>query len=234
MQLGQYQRRDRSYFGLNDGEYTFLFTFHMMSVMERKNPMGLIRAFSKAFGPDDPVCLVLKTSFGDRHPAQIKELRLAAEMSGVKIKIIDQVYSPDEVLSLMDACDAYVSLHRSEGLGLTMAEAMLMGKPVIATNYSGNVDFMDDSNSLLVPYDLVKLGRPIPPYDANLHWAEPSVDEAAKAMRKVFENQEWARELGARARESALVNLSLTTAGHHATDRINEILGAMPGQSGNR
>ncbi|MBR8482109.1 FkbM family methyltransferase [Burkholderia cenocepacia] len=234
VQLGQYQRRDRAYFGLNDGEYTFLFTFHMMSIMERKNPMGLIRAFSKAFGPDDPVCLVLKTSFGDRHPAQIKELRLAAEMSGVKIKIIDQVYSPDEVLSLMDACDAYVSLHRSEGLGLTMAEAMLMGKPVIATNYSGNVDFMDDSNSLLVPYDLVKLGRPIPPYDANLHWAEPSVDEAAKAMRKVFENQEWARELGARARESARVNLSLTTAGHHAADRINEILGVMPGKPGSR
>jgi glycosyltransferase involved in cell wall biosynthesis len=78
------------------------------------------------------------------------------------VTIIDEVYSPDDVLSLMDACDAYVSLHRSEGLGLTMAEAMLMGKPVIATNFSGNVDFMDDSNSLLVDYELVKLGKADP------------------------------------------------------------------------
>ncbi|MDR8732203.1 N-acetylglucosaminyl-diphospho-decaprenol L-rhamnosyltransferase [Burkholderia pseudomultivorans] len=227
VQLGRYQRRDKSYFGLEDGEYTFLFTFHMMSIMERKNPLGLIRAFSKAFGPNDPVCLVLKTSFGDRHPQQLLELKQAAREAGVKIKIIDQVFSPDEVLSLMDACDVYVSLHRSEGLGLTMAEAMLMGKPVIATNYSGNVDFMDETNSLLVPYDLVKLGRPIPPYDANLHWAEPSVDEAAKQMRKVFENQAWARELGARARESAQKNLSVTVAGQRAEERIGEIRSSM-------
>ncbi|KAG8150525.1 glycosyltransferase [Burkholderia catarinensis] len=227
VQLGEYRRRDRSYFGLKDDEYTFLFTFHMMSVMERKNPMGLIRAFSEAFRPDDSVCLVLKTSFGDRHPVQLEELRLAAKNAGVNIKIIDQVYTADEVLSLMDACDAYVSLHRSEGLGLTMAEAMLMGKPVIATSYSGNVDFMDETNSLLVPYELVKLGRPIPPYDANQHWAEPSVKDAANLMRKVFENQEWAKELGARARVSAERKLSLVAAGDRAANRIDEIRSTM-------
>ncbi len=157
VQLGQYSRRNRSDFGLKDGEYTFLFTFHMMSIMERKNPIGLIRAFSEAFTDSDPVCLVLKTSFGDRWPQQISELRETADRSGMNIQIIDQVFTQDEVHSLMDVCDAYVSLHRSEGLGLTMAEAMLMGKPVIATNYSGNVDFMDETNSLLVPYELVKL-----------------------------------------------------------------------------
>ncbi|MDM0049030.1 glycosyltransferase family 4 protein [Variovorax sp. J22R115] len=221
VKLAPYQRRSRTHFGLSEAPFTFLFTFHMVSVMERKNPLGLIQAFRQAFRAEESVRLVLKTSFGDRHPAQIEELRNAA--AGSNITVIDQVYSPDEVLSLMDACDAYVSLHRSEGLGLTMAEAMLMGKPVIATNFSGNVDFMDESNSLLVPYKLAKLGKPIPPYGADLEWAEPSIEEAAKLMRRLYENQEWARELGARAKASAEANLSLPAAGARIASRLEEI-----------
>lgn len=221
VKLGAYQRRERAYFGLQEGAYTFLFTFHMMSIMERKNPLGLIRAFKEAFASEEPVSLVLKTSFGDRHPAQLAELRVAAV--GSNITIIDQVYSPDEVLSLMDSCDAYVSLHRSEGLGLTMAEAMLMGKPVIATNYSGNVDFMDETNSLLVPYKLVKLGRPIPPYAAESEWAEPSIEHAAKLMRRVYEDQVWSRAIGERAKISANTRLSLKQAGIRIAQRLDEI-----------
>lgn len=221
VKLGSFQRREREYFGLRPDTFTFLFTFHMMSVMERKNPLGLIRAFQSAFMPHEQVSLVLKTSFGDRHPAQIKELREAA--AGSNITIIDQVYSPDEVLSLMDSCDAYVSLHRSEGLGLTMAEAMLMGKPVIATNYSGNVAFMDETNSLPVKYDLVKLGRTIPPYQADFEWAEPSIEHAAQLMRRVYDDQDWAREIGARGKASAEVSLSLKVAGQKAAARLAEI-----------
>ena len=221
VKLAPYEQRGLGYFGLTEEPYTFLFTFHMMSVMERKNPLGLIRAFKMAFRAGEPVRLILKTSFGDRHPAQLQELRDAAE--GANIVVIDQVLDPGDVLSLMDACDAYVSLHRSEGLGLTMAEAMLMGKPVIATNFSGNVDFMDDSNSLLVPYELVKLGWPIPPYDAHLEWAEPSVEHAAQHMRRVFDNQSWARELGERGRRSAEANLSLRAAGERIARRLEEI-----------
>jgi glycosyltransferase involved in cell wall biosynthesis len=221
VRLTPFEVRKRSDFGLDEDRYTFLFTFHMMSVMERKNPLGLIRAFKAAFREDDKVSLVLKTSFGDRHPAELQKLRDAA--AGANITVIDQVFSPDEVLSLMSACDAYVSLHRSEGLGLTMAEAMLMGKPVIATNFSGNVDFMDDSNSLLVPYELVKLGTPIPPYDADLEWAEPSVEHAARLMRCVYDDQAWAREIGARAKASAEANLSLEAAGRRIKARLKEI-----------
>ena len=221
VRLAHHERRSKTYFGLSQEPFTFLFTFHMMSVMERKNPLGLIRAFKAAFRNDESVRLVLKTSFGDRHPAQLQELLDAA--GGGNITVINEVYSPDEVLSLMEACDAYVSLHRSEGLGLTMAEAMLMGKPVIATNFSGNVDFMDDSNSLLVPYELVKLGRPIPPYDANLEWAEPSIEHAAGLMRRVYENQPWAREVGARGKASAERDLSLEAAGRRFAGRLEEI-----------
>ncbi|CAN7669398.1 glycosyltransferase [Variovorax sp. LjRoot84] len=219
--LAPYERRSLGDFGLNPASFTFLFTFHMMSVMERKNPLGLIRAFKAAFATGEPVQLVLKTSFGDRHPQQLQQLRDAA--ADANIVVIDEVYSHDKVLSLIDACDTYISLHRSEGLGLTMAEAMLMGKPVIATGFSGNVDFMDESNSLLVPFELVKLGKPIPPYDADLEWAEPSVEHAAQLMRRVYENQEWAREVGARGKASAEANLSLEAAGRRIAARLEEI-----------
>lgn len=221
VRLAPYQRRERTAFGLDPGRFTFLFTFHMMSVMERKNPLGLLQAFKRAFAEDEPVTLVLKTSFGDRHPEQFEMLQDAA--TGRNVRLINEVYSPDHVLSLMDACDAYVSLHRSEGLGLTMAEAMLMGKPVIATKFSGNVDFMDDSNSLLVSYELVRLEKPIPPYDVDLEWAEPSVEHAAQLMRRVYDNQAWARELGQRAKSSAEANLSLEVAGRRIAKRLEEI-----------
>lgn len=228
--LGTYQQRERKYFGLKDGSFTFLFTFHMMSVMERKNPLGLIQAFKAAFSTQDDVTLVLKTSFGDRHPVQLQELRAAAE--GHNIVVIDQVYSPDEVLSLMDACDVYVSLHRSEGLGLTMAEAMLMGKPVIATNYSGNVDFMGEEDSLLVPYKLVKLGRPIPPYDEKLKWAEPSTEHAAQLMQRLYQDREWAKQIGARGKARAAIDLSLETAGQRAAARLAEIRASLRASKG--
>ena len=221
VRLGPYTRRNREYFGIRDDAFVFLFNFHMNSVMERKNPLGLIRAFKRAFRPDEPVFLVVKTMFGHHHPAQMDSLREAA--IGCNVQIIDEVYDADEVLSLTDVCDAYVSLHRSEGLGLTMAEAMLMGKPVIATNYSGNVDFMNTSNSVLVPFELVKLGRQLPPYDADLMWAEPSIEHAAASMRRIVDEPAWARELGARAKASAEMVLSVDAAARRVAQRLAEI-----------
>lgn len=228
--LAPFKARDRAYFNLDESRFTFLFTFHMVSVMERKNPLGLIRAFKMAFQGGEPVTLVLKTSFGDRYPVQFQELREAAGGSSA-IRIIDEILSSDEVLSLMNACDSYVSLHRSEGLGLTMAEAMLMGKPVIATAFSGNMDFMNDENSLLVPYQRVRVGRPIPPYDADMEWAEPSVEHAAVLMRRLYDNPQLAREVGARGRLSAEVNLSLDAAGRRMAERLDEITALRRGAS---
>lgn len=222
IRVGTFRKRRLGDFGLDAaGRFTFLFTFHMMSVMERKNPLGLIRAFKQAFSNADSAALVLKTSFGDRHPSQLEELRKATD--GANITIIDQVFTLDETLSLMDACDAYVSLHRSEGLGLTMGEAMLLGKPVIATRYSGNLDFMDDSNSLLVDYTLTDVGPGNPPYDPRAQWATPSVEHAAKLMRQLYENQVWAAELGAKAQADAGVRLSVEAAGRRMRERLEEI-----------
>ncbi len=221
VRLGDFERRDKRHFGIEEGTFVFLFSFHMNSVMERKNPLGLIRAFRRAFRPEEPVTLVVKTMFGHHRPAELQQLRDAA--AGARIQVIDETYSAQEVLALTAACDAYVSLHRSEGLGLTMAEAMLLGKPVVATGYSGNVDFMDETNSVLVPYELVELGVAMPPYDADYNWAEPSVDHAAAAMRRMVDEPDWARELGARAKASAEARLSVEAAGRRVAARLAEI-----------
>src|SRR5262249_46259940 len=131
--------------------------------------------------------------------------------------------SREEVYALLNACDCYVSLHRSEGFGLTMAEAMLLGKPVIATGYSGNLDFMTPTNSLLVGYDRVPITRELPIYRKGPVWAEPSVDEAARAMRWVYEHPAAARALGLRARADVSRLLSLQTAGQRMARRLEVI-----------
>ena len=223
IRLAPFSRRPRSHFGVPEGKYAFLFAFHMMSVMERKNPLGLIRAFQQAFSPDDAAVLVLKTTFGEDHPALLRELREAAAASGAAVLIIDRVFTQDETLSLMECCDAYVSLHRSEGFGLTMAEAMLLGKPTIATGYSGNTDFMDASNSLLVDHRLVRLERAVPPYEAGLRWAEPDEAHAAALLRRVFDQRDWAAALGAKARQDLAARMSVEAAGRRMAERLRAI-----------
>jgi GT2 family glycosyltransferase/glycosyltransferase involved in cell wall biosynthesis/putative intracellular protease/amidase len=221
LELPPFEPLPRSYFGLPEKRFTFLFAFHMTSIMERKNPIGLIRAFRLAFSDNDQVGLVLKTSFGDRHPELLAELHRAA--AGSRVTIIDSIYTNAELLGLMQSCDAYVSLHRSEGYGLTMAEAMLLGKPVIATNYSGNLDFMSTETSLLVDYDMVTLDRDYGPYACGTRWAEPSVGHAAECMRRVVADRAWSSRLGQRAREELFSLMSYKRSGELIRARLRDI-----------
>ena len=216
--MPSFTQQPREYFNLPEKPFIFLFTFHMTSIMERKNPLGLIGAFRRAFGSQDDALLVIKTSFGARHPSELAKLYEASQ--GLRVKIIDEVYSQDEMLGLMKVADAYVSLHRSEGLGLTMAETMLLGKPVIATRYSGNLDFMDDQNSLLVDYKPIVLDRDHPPYEAGLHWAEPSLDHAAQLMRRLYEDRLFAHDLGAGAEMDLRQRLSYANSGRRMAERL--------------
>ena len=221
LQLPALPALGRAHFGVPEGKFLFLFTFHMTSIMERKNPLGLIRAFQTAFGRDRSVGLIIKTSFGASHPAMMAQLQDATASSS--ITIIDSVYTQAEVLGLMQCCDCYVSLHRSEGYGLTMAEAMLLGKPVIATAYSGNLDFMSPETSLLVDYKLVTLDRPFGPYEVGTRWAEPSVRHAAECMRRVVENRDWARGLGQSAQKDLTERMSLARSGQKMAARLAEV-----------
>lgn len=177
-----------------DDRFMFLFTFDFMSVMKRKNPMGLIEAFKKAFKPNEGPMLVLKCINGETRADMFEDMKKATE--GRKDIIVMNRYLDSEMsAALMNLCDCYVSLHRSEGLGLTIAEAMLLGKPVIATGYSGNLDFMKSETSFMVPWKRVKVGEGAEAYDANATWAEPDVNVAADMMRDVYEHPEKARAM---------------------------------------
>lgn len=221
IEIERFDRLPRAHFGLPTDHFLFLFVFHMTSVMDRKNPFGLIKAFRQAFGADEPAALVIKTSFGSEHAEQFAELREA--VAEANVTLIDETLSRHETLSLIAACDAYVSLHRSEGLGLTMAEAMLLERPVIATRYSGNLDFMDDDNSLLVDHSLVTLNRDHPPYTRGQRWADPSLAQAAAHMRRLYEDRAFAHALGQHAREDLERKLNYRASGRRMADRLAAI-----------
>ena len=222
VQLVPFKRRPLKDFGLRgDCRFTFLFSFHMASVMERKNPIGLIAAFQRAFGAHEPVDLVLKTTSHPHHSRDLEKLKAA--IHGSNVIILDRTLDAGETLALMDACDAYVSLHRSEGLGLTLAEAMLLGKPVIATRYSGNTDFMSEDDSLLVDHTMQQVGPGTPPYNTGALWANPSVEHAAILMRRIYDDRAYGQALGERARLRAESHLSVAAAGARVVSRLAEI-----------
>jgi FkbM family methyltransferase len=210
----------RSDFGLSpDAFVLFIFDFH--SVMERKNPLGLIEAFKRAFSPEENVWLVLKSVRST--PEQLEALTEAAQ--GANVQILDTFLSREEVLGLLYLSDCYVSLHRSEGFGYTLAEAMSLGKPVIATGYSGNMDFMTTGNSFLVNYHLVELPCDYDPYEKGSVWADPDLDHAAELMRFIYQNPEVAREIGDRGQEEIFRQLSPQAVGQLIRDRLLRLSG---------
>jgi len=183
------RRRD---LGIPENRFAFAFSFNFVSVFERKNPLGLVEAFSRAFAPDEGPILVLKAMNGARFRTDLARLR-AAIGSRRDVFVVDASLSPDEYHGLIDSCDAYASLHRAEGLGLTIAEAMALGKPAVATAYSGNLEFMTESNSYLVPASLVPIPSDLGPYTAGGKWAEPDLEAAAAALRRVVDRPDEAR-----------------------------------------
>jgi hypothetical protein len=181
-------RQGRVELGLPDNRFLFLFVFDMLSVFERKNPLGLVEAYRRAFGPDfKDTALVIKVIHSEHAPRHARKLRKA--MASVSGLLLDEQMEREELDGLFQSCDAYVSLHRSEGFGLTLAEAMYLQKPVIATAYSGNTDFMNPGNSYLVDYQLTELDRDCGPYPRGSIWADPDLDHAAEQMRQVFQDQ---------------------------------------------
>jgi glycosyltransferase involved in cell wall biosynthesis/SAM-dependent methyltransferase len=189
--LPEFERLPRERLGMPDG-FTYLFAFDHLSVFERKNPLGLIEAFKRAFEPGEGASLVLKCMNREARPEAHAKL-LEAAAGHPDVHVLDHHVPRAEKDAMIAACDCYVSLHRSEGFGLSMAEAMLLGKPVVATGYSGNLDFMLPENSFLVDYELVEVGAGNDPYPAEAHWAEPNLDHAAEQLRAVFDDREGAR-----------------------------------------
>jgi FkbM family methyltransferase len=211
----------RAELGFPEG-YLFLFVFDHGSTLKRKNPQAVIEAFMRTFAPGEGAALAIKCINPSHNPEGHSRLRaLAAEHPD--IRVIDHYVASEHKNAMIAACDCYVSLHRGEGFGLTAAEAMYLGKPVIATGYSGNLEFMTESNSHLVDYKLTNVGEGAWPYPPTGSWAEPNVDHAAALMRRVFEDRDAARELGFKAARDIRRTHSPKVAGAAMRSRLEEI-----------
>jgi len=192
------KKLNRKSFNLPLKPFIFLFTFDYWSFYDRKNPAAIVRAFKKAFGDRHDVYLFIKTTHAKSHPEKERQLKKLIGPSP-NIELRDEFLSDVEQGSLMNLCDAYVSLHRSEGLGLGMAEAMALGKPVVATNYSGNLEFMNDKNSLLVRYTKTNLKDDSYHHAWNQAWAEPDTNHAAQFMKKIKDDKAFRESIAKQA-----------------------------------
>lgn len=186
---------DRQKFGLDAQRLYFFFSFDFNSRPQRKNPAAIVRAFDLAFADrSDDVGLIFKTSGAeDRFPQEAGELEAAANRDP-RITILRGMWKRSEVLTLLASIDCYVSLHRSEGFGMGLAEAMALGKPVIATDFSGNTDFLTAETGYPVPYQMRAVGRGEYPHHEGNSWAAPNVEVAAEMMRIVASRSDDVRK----------------------------------------
>jgi glycosyltransferase involved in cell wall biosynthesis len=190
----------RAAFELEPDRFYFFFAFDLDSVFERKNPLALVEAFRLvARRAKRPVGLAIKVSGSRRNPTALGLLQ--REVEGLAVKLVARELSRQQMDDLLGSCDAVVSLHRSEGLGLLPIEALFLDKPVIATAFGGVCDYLDDETGYPVPYSLVRLQEDHHPYPRGAVWAEPSVSEAAERMLHVLENPDEARARAARGRQ---------------------------------
>jgi len=228
------QGSNRALFGLPEDRSIFLFTFSPASFFARKNPFDLIEAFRLAFGSSrNGPLLVIKTHHLNmlRNASQIAA-DLQTALHKVNGLLLQDNLSRQQMLALIASCDYYVSLHRAEGFGLAMAEAMALGKPVIATQYSGNTDFMTPDNSYGVNYTLRAIEKEDHHYQpslANLFpvgvmWAQPDINHAAELMQRVVEQPDDAHHKGAQAAQDISLNFGASALGRRMKERLTEIV----------
>jgi glycosyltransferase involved in cell wall biosynthesis len=190
-------------FGLPAATFTVLSAFDLRSHMARKNPQGMIAAFKQAFGARSDVLYILKVTGSEKFPDHLASLQAQADIAG-NIRILSQALDTPDLFALIHQADIVLSLHRSEGLGMIMAEAALSGTPVVATAWSGVLEFLDPESAALVGYRLVPVDRldnlPAPP---GSRWAEPEIDEAAHWLRRLESEPGLRERLAQAARQKA-------------------------------
>jgi glycosyltransferase involved in cell wall biosynthesis len=204
---------------LPDDRFVFLFSFDYLSVAERKNPFAVVEAFRRAFAPDEGPLLVIKSINGAQRPDDAARLATTADGRD-DIVLRDGYLDAPANAALLRLADCFVSLHRSEGFGFNLADAMALGTPVIATRYSGNLTFMRDDDCLLVDCTEVEVGPGHFPYLPESLWAEPDIEQAAAAMRHVVEAPGAAATLAHAAQARVLRDFSPLATGTFIRNRL--------------
>lgn len=194
----------RQKYGINPNDFVVFFNFDFASSYFRKNPEGILKACSKAFADKSDVKIVFKTMRANVCKVMHERLHSLAEELGLSTKLttIDKFIPQEDLVNLTNACDVYMSLHRGEGFGLGIAEAMSLGKAVIVTDYSSTTEFCNSQNSIPIPYKTVPVSPDQIDNEAYRHvsiWAEPDIDAAANALIKLYNNKTIKEELGEKA-----------------------------------
>jgi glycosyltransferase involved in cell wall biosynthesis len=215
----------RARFGIPENVFAFLFTFSVDSTMSRKNPKAVLDAFQIAFpDPEESIVMVFKSMI-KQASTQNREAfnKFKAEArKDPRVILVEETLDQDENASLYMRCDAYISLHRAEGFGLTMAEAMGYGKPTIATGYSGNLDFMNNNNSCLVKFKKVKMDSSLY-HGQQQEWAEPDVADAASHMRRVVDDVRFREKIARAGKRKISEEFSNHAVGQKLLTRLQEI-----------
>lgn len=219
VELPDFERLPRQDIGLSDGDFVFVFSFDCDSFIARKNPAAIVAAFRRAFAGQERVRLVIKGMNPAAAGPKWGELQAMAQ-ADARISIIGETWQRDRLLSLIAASDCYVSLHRAEGFGRGPAEAMLLNKPVIVTDYSGTQDYCNAENALLVDARLVAVGEGNYPHSESQVWADPDLDQAARHMRTVFANHEFAQALGRAGHGTISRRFDSVTTGKRYAERL--------------
>jgi len=209
----------RRHFGIRDSAFAFLCFFDYSSHVERKNPLAAIAVFRRLLAerPFDDIQIVIKAK-GNAEEASLLGSQFDLPLGSYVI--IDRLLSTFEQHSLMASCDCLVSLHRAEGFGRGPGEAMRLGRLVLATGWSGNIDFMDDGNSLLVSHELVPVPPGAYPHGEGQVWAEPDLDHATALARRALDDPAGMRRVSMKGMDDIIRRMGDRAVGLRILDRL--------------
>lgn len=212
--------RDR--YGMAERGFIVFFHFDAGSCCERKNPEGVVRAFAAGLRDAPDALLVIKTMYYDETSAYARRLSELISSLGIKqqVRIVNDCIPYQDVLDLIASSDVYISLHRGEGLGLGMMEAMALGTPVVCTNYGGNTDFTTPDTAFLVDYKMIPAITDNGVYKYVKEWPEPDVAQAAEYLRQLYNDI----ALGSNKAEYAMKYLADFFSTEHFSDDVRAFL----------
>jgi glycosyltransferase involved in cell wall biosynthesis len=201
--------------------------YSIFAWQERKHPFGIIAAYLEAFPQRSDVCLIIKTrlQLGTRRQVEtrIKQLRRVFR-SSARVELVDEFWTEDQMRALMDRGDCYVSLHRGEGWCYPLFDAACRGTPVIATAYSGPLDYLDADHHYLIGYKLIPVRQRYVHYNPEMLWADPDLQQAAACMRNVYANRRAAKCRAQSAAERLQTRFSFHSIGTLAKQRLLRLM----------